>query len=134
MLKRRNRFTTASARVLFNYDFKDRARNNGAKLSVKHVNTSVARHFYPIKITTTWNAIRNIVVTSRAVNSAVHRQQWQLLCIVSRGYCRVSLAVAFAAYCQPWLLPCILKTSTQMLGRCVKNNFDILMRTVETCY
>ena len=64
-----NRFTTASARVLFDYDLNDRTGNNGAKLIVKHFNTSVAQHFYPIKITTTWNTIPNEVVTSRTVNS-----------------------------------------------------------------
>ena len=47
----------------------DRTRNNGVKLFVKHFNTSVAQHFYPIKITTTWNALPNEVVTSRTVNS-----------------------------------------------------------------
>ena len=31
-----NRFTTASARGLFDYDLNDRTRNNGAKLIVKH--------------------------------------------------------------------------------------------------
>ena len=34
-----------------------------------HFNTSVAQQFYPIKITTTWNALPNEVVTSRTVNS-----------------------------------------------------------------
>ena len=52
-----NEFTTASARRLFDYDLNDRTRNNGAKLIVKHFNTSVAQHFYPIKITSTWNAL-----------------------------------------------------------------------------
>ena len=45
--------STASARGLFDYDLNDRTRNNGAKLIVKHFDTSVAQHFYPIKITTT---------------------------------------------------------------------------------
>ena len=54
-----NRFTTASARGLFDYDLNDRTRNNGAELIVKHFNTSVALHFYQIKITTTWNALPN---------------------------------------------------------------------------
>ena len=44
-----NRFTSASARGLFDYYLNDRTRNNGAKLIVKHFNTSVAQHFYPIK-------------------------------------------------------------------------------------
>ena len=38
-----NEFTTASARGLFDYDLNDRTRNNGAKLIVKHFNTSVAQ-------------------------------------------------------------------------------------------
>ena len=38
------------------------------KLIVKHFNTSVAQHFYPIKITTTWNALPSEVVSSRTVN------------------------------------------------------------------
>ena len=42
-----NRFTTASARGLFDYDLNDRTRNNGAKLIAKHFNTSVAQHFLP---------------------------------------------------------------------------------------
>ena len=64
-----NRFTSASARGLFDYDLNDRTRNNGAKLIVKHFNTSVAQHFCPIKITTTRNAPPNEVVTGRTVNS-----------------------------------------------------------------
>ena len=46
----------------------DRTRNNGAKLIVKFFNTSVAQLFYPIKITTTQNALPNEVVSS-TVNS-----------------------------------------------------------------
>ena len=64
-----NRFTTASVRGLFDYDLNDRTRNNGTKFIVKHFNTSVAQHFYPIKIFTTWNALPNELVTSRTVNS-----------------------------------------------------------------
>ena len=60
---------TASSRGLFDYDRNDRTRNNGAKLIVKHFNTSVALHFYPTKITTTWNALPSEVVSSRTVNS-----------------------------------------------------------------
>ena len=44
-----NKFTTASARGLFDYDFNDRTRNNKAKLSVKHFNTSVANTFTQLK-------------------------------------------------------------------------------------
>ena len=69
VFKNLNRFTTASARGLFDYDLNDRTRNNGVKLIVKHFNTSVAQHFYPMKITTTRNALPNEVVTSRTVNS-----------------------------------------------------------------
>ena len=64
-----NRFTTTSAKGLFDYDLNDRTRNNGAKLIVKHFNTSVAQHFYPIKITTTWNALQSEVISSITVNS-----------------------------------------------------------------
>ena len=64
-----NEFTTASARGLFDYDLNDRTRNNEAKLFVKYFNTSVAKHFYPIQITTTWNALPSKVVSSRTVNS-----------------------------------------------------------------
>ena len=59
----------SSARGLFDYDLNDRTSNNGAKIIVKHFNNSVAQHFYPIKITTTWNALPNEVVTSRTANS-----------------------------------------------------------------
>ena len=69
VFKYQNRFTTASARGLFDYDHNDRTRNNGVKLIVKHFNTSVAQHFYPIKITTTWNALPSEVVSSRTMNS-----------------------------------------------------------------
>ena len=57
-----NRFTPASARGLFDYDPNDRTRNNGAIIIVKHFNTSVAEHFYPIKIRTSWNAQPNEVL------------------------------------------------------------------------
>ena len=40
-----NEFTTASARGLFDYDLNDRTRNKGAKLIVKHLNTSSANTF-----------------------------------------------------------------------------------------
>ena len=69
MFKYPNRFTITSARGFFDYDLNDRTRNNGAKHIVKHFNTSVAQHFYPIKVTTTFNALPNDVVTSRTVNS-----------------------------------------------------------------
>ena len=57
VLKYLNRFTTVSVRGLFDYDLNDRTRNSGAKRIVKHFNTSDAQHFYPIKMTTTWNAL-----------------------------------------------------------------------------
>ena len=63
-----NEYTTAIARGLFDYDLNDRTRNNGAKLIVTHFNASVAQHFYPIKITLTWNALSSEVVSSRTVN------------------------------------------------------------------
>ena len=64
-----NRFTTASARGFFDYDLNNRTRNDLAKLIVKHFITSVVQHFYPIKITTTWNSPPSEVVSSRTVNS-----------------------------------------------------------------
>ena len=60
-----NESTTASARGFFDYDPNNRSRNNGAKLIAKHFNTSVAQHFYPIKIISTWNALPSEVVSSR---------------------------------------------------------------------
>ena len=63
------RFTAAIARGLFDYDLNARTRNKGAELIVNHLNISVAEHFYTIKITTTWNALPNEIVTSRTVNS-----------------------------------------------------------------
>ena len=65
-----NEFTNASARGLFDYDLNDRTRNNGAKHIEKHFNSSVAQHFYQIKITSTWNAPPSEVVSSRTVNSS----------------------------------------------------------------
>ena len=41
-----------------------RTRNKGAKRIIKHFSTSVAQHFYSIKITTTWNALPSEVVTA----------------------------------------------------------------------
>ena len=64
-----NGLTTASARWLVDYDINDRTRNNGAKLIAIHFNASVAQLFYPIKITTTWNALPYEVTSSRTVNS-----------------------------------------------------------------
>ena len=63
-----NRCTTANARGLFDCDLNDRTRNNIVKLIVKHFNTSVAQHFYTIKLTTC-NALPNEVVSRRTVNS-----------------------------------------------------------------
>ena len=67
MFKYLNRFTSASARGLFDYDLNNTG-NNRAKLIVEHFNRSVAQHVYPIKITTTWNALPNEVVTNRTAN------------------------------------------------------------------
>ena len=68
MFKYLNRFTSVRARGLFDYDLNDRTRDNGAKLIVKHFNTLVAQHFYPIEIATTWNALPSDVVGSRTMN------------------------------------------------------------------
>ena len=72
MFKYLNGFTTASARGLFGYDLTNRTTYNGAKLIVKHFNTSVSKHFYLIK-TTTWNVQPNEFVSSRTVNSLRNR-------------------------------------------------------------
>ena len=64
-----NRFNNVSPIGLFDYDFNDRTRNNGKKLIVKPFNTSVAQHFPPVNITTTWNAQPYDVVNSRTVNT-----------------------------------------------------------------
>ena len=69
VLKYLNEFKTASERELFDYDLNDRTINNGAKLIVKHFNTSVAQHLNPFKITTTCNSLPNEVVGMRTVNS-----------------------------------------------------------------
>ena len=74
------RFNNATARGLFDRDFNDRTRNNEEKLIVKRFNTSIAQHFYPVKITTTWNAVPSDIVSSRTVNTFKNRldQHWEL--------------------------------------------------------
>ena len=64
-----NIFNNVSPIGLFDYDFNDRTRNNGIKLVVKRFNTSVAPHFFPINITTTWNSLPHDVVNSGTVNT-----------------------------------------------------------------
>ena len=65
-----NRFTTASARGLFDYDLNDRKGNNGAiKTYCKIFQYISCPTLLPIKITTTWNALPNEVVTSKTVYS-----------------------------------------------------------------
>ena len=63
------RFNNVSPIGLFDYDFNDRTRNTGKKLIVKWFNTSVAPHFFPINITTKWNALPYYVVNSRPENT-----------------------------------------------------------------
>ena len=64
-----NVLTTASARGISILTLK--TEHNAAKLIIKHFNKSVTvvKHFYTIKMTTTWNAIPNLVVSNRTVNS-----------------------------------------------------------------
>ena len=69
VLKYLNVFPTASAGGLFDYDLNDRTRNNGEKCIVKYFNTSLDQYSYPIKITTTCNALPSEVVSSRRMNS-----------------------------------------------------------------
>ena len=64
VIKYLNRFNNVSPMCLFDYDFNDRTRNNGKQLIVKRFNTSLAQHFFPINITTTWNALPYDVVNS----------------------------------------------------------------------
>ena len=66
-----NRFNNVSAIGLFDYDFNDRIRDNGKKIIVKRVNTSVAQHFFPINITTTWKALPYDVVNSRTCSKHI---------------------------------------------------------------
>ena len=74
------RFNNATVRGLFDLDFNNRTRNNREKLIVKCFNTSIAQHFYPIKITTTWNALPSNIVSSRTVNTFKNRldEHWEL--------------------------------------------------------
>ena len=64
-----NRFNNVSPIGLFDYGFNNRSQNNGKKLIVKRFNTSVAHHFFPINITTTWNVPPHDVVKSWTVNT-----------------------------------------------------------------
>ena len=52
-----NGFITASANLFFGYGLNYTTRNNGAKLILKPLKSSLAQHFDPIKITTTRNAL-----------------------------------------------------------------------------
>ena len=72
LIKYLNRLTTASARGLFDDDLKDRTGDNEAKLIVKHFNTSVTKHFHPIKVTAR-NGLPNEVVSSGSVNCFKNR-------------------------------------------------------------
>ena len=67
------RFNNTTARGLFDLDFNDRTRKNGEKLIVKRFNTSIAQHFDPTKITTTWNALPSDIVSSRTANTFKNR-------------------------------------------------------------
>ena len=58
-------FTEASLGRLFDYDINDKTRNNGSKLVLKRFNTSVAKRFYTIKSTITWNALPCEVLSIR---------------------------------------------------------------------
>ena len=81
-----NEFTNASARGLVDYDLNDRTRNNGAKLIIKHFNTSIAQHLYPIKLTTTWNALRS-ALPGASVSECVDLTNQLLSCWVDPAAC-----------------------------------------------
>ena len=73
---------------LFDYYLNDRTRDNGAKpIIVKKFNPSVAQHFYPIKITKTYNALQNEVVSNRTLKYFKNRNTWQKIHKVSE--CKV---------------------------------------------
>ena len=69
-----NRFNNVSPSGLFDYDFHGWTRNNEKNLIVKQFNTSVAQHFFPINITTPWNALPYDVVNSMTVNTFKNRR------------------------------------------------------------
>ena len=64
-----NLYRTAIARGLFDYDLNGRSRNKTAKLIVKHFNTSIAQHYYQIKMTKTWIPPPYDAVSSGTVDS-----------------------------------------------------------------
>ena len=68
-----NRFNNVRPIGPFDYDFNNTTRNNRKKIIVKRFNTSVAQHFFPTNITTTWNALPYHVVSSRPVNMFKNR-------------------------------------------------------------
>ena len=74
-----NRFYNVSPRGLFDFYFNYRTRNNGKKLIVKRFNTSVAQNFFPINITTTWNAPPYYEVNSTTGNTFKNHldAQWE---------------------------------------------------------
>ena len=55
------------------YNLNERTINNERKHIVKHLNTLVAQHFFPTKLTTTWNVLLCNVVSSRTVNTFNNR-------------------------------------------------------------
>ena len=66
---------------VFDSDFNTRTRNNAKKLIVERFNTSIAKHYYPIEITT-WSALPSDIVSNRTVNMCTIKnrfyQHWQL--------------------------------------------------------
>ena len=73
VLKYTRRFNNATATGLFDRDNNDKTWNNGEKLILKRFNISIAQHLYPIKITTTWNALPSDIVGNRTVNTFKNR-------------------------------------------------------------
>ena len=64
-----NRFNNVSPIGLFNYDLNDRTRNNGKKVNSEAIQYISSTTFFPINITTIWNALPYDVVNSRIVNT-----------------------------------------------------------------
>ena len=71
-----NRFTTNSARGLFDYDLYDEKTKNRAKFIAKYPNTY--QHFFQIKVATAWNALSSKEASSVTVSSIKNSMDKQL--------------------------------------------------------
>ena len=73
--------TTFGNSMCVKFSLYDIARNIGAKLIIKHFSTSVAIHFYTVKITKTLNALPDLkyIISRKIVNSGKNRldKKWK---------------------------------------------------------